>query len=44
MFNRMNMAGKTPNFFPITGAKGKGITPDVEEKLNNLIAEVDDQD
>lgn len=42
MFNRMNMAGKTPYFFPITGAKGSGITPDIEARLNGIIADADD--
>jgi hypothetical protein len=40
----MDMTGKTPYFFPITGAKGSGITPQIEEKLNSLIAEVDKED
>lgn len=26
MFNRMNMLNKRPYFFPITGAKGSGVT------------------
>lgn len=44
MFNRMNMAGKTPAFFPITGAKGNGITDDLEKKLISTIAAADDGD
>ncbi len=41
MFNRRQILGKTPYFFPITGAKGSGITPQIEERLNNIIADAD---
>ncbi len=42
MFNRRQIFGKTPYYFPITGAKGSGITPQIEERLNNIIADADD--
>lgn len=42
MFNRIDTSTKKPYFFKAEGAKGSGITVDIEQNIIRAISKADD--